>query len=141
VDMLPLLEKEAVERKAEGGMRTLEARGVIEQTDTPKENEVENVVSPGRAKMPYLGKASEQAAEMVGTSPRYVSDAKHVKKEAPEAFEGLRAGTVTRMRGATPGARWRHSGPMSYVYLLFQEVRLLSRTRLVVSAPAPPVTT
>jgi len=30
---------------------------------------------------------------MVSVSPRYVSDAKRVKEEAPEAFEELRAGT------------------------------------------------
>ncbi len=50
---------------------------------------------PGVPKMAHLAKSREHAAEMVGVSPRYVSDAKQVKKEAPEAFEGLRAGTVT----------------------------------------------
>jgi len=50
---------------------------------------------PDRVNLPYLGKSSEQAAGMVGVSPSYVSGAKRVKKEAPKAFEGLRAGTVT----------------------------------------------
>jgi len=51
-------------------------------------------VAPGRVNLPYLGKSSEQAAEMVSVSPKYVSDAKRVQAHAPEAFEGLRAGTV-----------------------------------------------
>jgi len=105
VDMLPLLEEEARERMAQGGMKALEVRGVIERTDITREGEVENVVSPGVAKMPHLGKSRDQAAEMVGASARYVTDAKRVKKEAPEAFEGLRAGTVTMRQGLAIASR------------------------------------
>lgn len=46
-------------------------------------------------KLPYLGESRAQAAQIVDVSPRYVSDAKRVKEAVPEAFEGLRAGTVT----------------------------------------------
>lgn len=39
--------------------------------------------------------ARDQAAAAVGVSPRYVSDAKRVKAEAPEIFEQVKAGEVT----------------------------------------------
>jgi len=50
---------------------------------------------PGVAKMPHLAKSRDQVAEMVGVSHGYVSGARRVKKEAPEAFEGLRAVAVS----------------------------------------------
>ncbi len=40
-------------------------------------------------------KARDQAAAAVGVSPRYVSDAKRVKAEAPEVFEKVKSGEVT----------------------------------------------
>jgi ParB-like chromosome segregation protein Spo0J len=40
-------------------------------------------------------KAREEAAKSVGVNERYVSDAKKVKKEAPEVFERLKAGKIT----------------------------------------------
>lgn len=40
-------------------------------------------------------KAREEAAKSVGVNDRYVSDAKKVKKEAPEVFERLKAGKIT----------------------------------------------
>lgn len=95
VDILPLLEEEARERKAQGGIRSPEERGVIERTDTTKEDEVENVVSPDVPILAHLGKSRDQVAETVGVSHGYVTDAKWVKEEAPEVFEGLRAGTLT----------------------------------------------
>jgi len=97
VDILPLLEKEAVERMAQGGMKALEARGVIEvQSSIEGEKgamgNVEGVALPGTEKVPYLGESRTQASEMVGVNQHYVTDAKRVKKEAPDACEGLRAG-------------------------------------------------
>ena len=75
VGMLPLLEAEAKERQAHG------------QT------------SPGRTlreKIPQAtGRASEKAAALVGTNPRYVSDAKKLAKEAPALFEQVREGKKT----------------------------------------------
>lgn len=40
-------------------------------------------------------KAREEAAKAVGVNDRYVSDAKKVKREAPEVFERLKAGKIT----------------------------------------------
>jgi len=56
---------------------------------------MEGMVAPSTANLPYLGQSRDQAAEMVNVSHGYVSDAKRVQAHAPEAFEGLRAGTVT----------------------------------------------
>jgi hypothetical protein len=39
--------------------------------------------------------AREEAAKSVGVNDRYVSDAKKVKKEAPDVFERLKAGKIT----------------------------------------------
>ena len=41
------------------------------------------------------GDARDQAAKMVGTNPRYVSDAKRIAKEAPELVEKMRSGQLT----------------------------------------------
>ncbi len=51
-----------------------------------------------------LGKARDQAGNMVGVSNGYVAYAARVKKDAPAAFEELRAGTIT-MPQATVIAR------------------------------------
>jgi len=82
------------------------ARTVPGQTapSTVQEGGMTEVVMPDTAKIPYLGESREHAAEMVGVSPRYVSEAKRVKKEAPEAFEGLRAVTMPQ---ALPRLAWQ----------------------------------
>jgi N6-adenosine-specific RNA methylase IME4 len=41
------------------------------------------------------GEARAQAAKVVGTNPRYVSDAKTLKQEAPDLLEKVRAGETT----------------------------------------------
>jgi hypothetical protein len=50
----------------------------------------------GKAQMPdpipNTGQARDEAAEMFGVAPRYVSDAKKIKEEAPELFEAVRSG-------------------------------------------------
>jgi len=66
---------------------------------------VEGVVAPDVAKAPHLGKSRDQAAGSVGVSPRYVSEAKRVKEEAPDAFEALRAGTTPSRRPCLRVAR------------------------------------
>ncbi len=72
------------------------ARTVPDQTApaTMKGQDMAEGAMPGRVNLPYLGKSSDQAAEMVRVSPSDVSGAKRVKKGAPEAFEGLRAVAV-----------------------------------------------
>ena len=49
------------------------------------------------AKLPQAenGKAREKAAEAVGVSPRYVSDAKKLRDEQPEEFAAVKAGEKT----------------------------------------------
>jgi hypothetical protein len=42
--------------------------------------------------IPNTGQARDEAAEMFGVAPRYVSDAKKIKEEAPELFEAVRSG-------------------------------------------------
>lgn len=71
VEMLPLLEAEAKERQG--------ARTDIVEKIPPSE----------------MGKAREKAAAIVGTNPRYVSDAKKLAEEAPALFEQVREGKKT----------------------------------------------
>lgn len=75
VDSLPMFEAEAKERlsKAGGDNRA------------------------GKEKIPDLekGQARDKAAAAVGVNPRYVSDAKKVKEEAPEIFEQMKRGEKT----------------------------------------------
>ena len=49
----------------------------------------------GKAILPYLGQSRDEAAQIVGVSARYVSDAKRVKERAPDVFEHMKEGTVT----------------------------------------------
>jgi len=71
-----MLEAEARERMAQGG------RGG-------------SGAEEGREIIPYLGKASEQVAELVGVNPRYISDAKRIKEDAPDVFHEMQAGALT----------------------------------------------
>jgi N6-adenosine-specific RNA methylase IME4 len=74
VEFLPYLEEESRKRMSSGGK--------------------------GVEKIPPLeaGKSRDKAAEMVGTNPRYVSDAKKIKEEKPEVFEEIKAGTKSLMQ-------------------------------------------
>ena len=74
------------------GVRTVPARTA---PATVKGDGMAEGAMPDAVKIPHLGDSRDQAAAMVGVSPSYVSDAKRVKKEAPEAFEGLRAVAVS----------------------------------------------
>ena len=76
MDVLPMLEAEAKERQG--------ARIDLE-TSVKKLTDVE----------PRSTRASEQAAQMVGTNRQYVSDAKRLSDEAPELLERVRSGEST----------------------------------------------
>jgi len=102
VDLLPLLREEALERKAQGGRGGF--RASVGEGSMDVEDAGEMRADEDKAFLPYLGQARDQAGSMVGVSPRYVSDATRVKKNAPAAFEELRAGTIT-MPQATVIAR------------------------------------
>jgi ParB-like chromosome segregation protein Spo0J len=78
-DLLPLFETEAKERQREAGRSAAPGR--------PAEKEV--------AILPPLSKARDEAARLVGVSPRYVSDAKRVKEQAPDLAAEVRNGTKT----------------------------------------------
>jgi len=41
------------------------------------------------------GKSRDKAAELVCVNPRYISDAKHIKEDAPEVFHDMQAGALT----------------------------------------------
>lgn len=75
-EILPMLEAEAKERQG--------ARVDLE-TSVKKFTEVESRVV----------RASEQAAQLVGTNHVYVSDAKRLRDEAPELLERVRSGELT----------------------------------------------
>lgn len=80
--VLPMLEEEARERKL----------ATLKQGDA----------APVPAQMPEResGESREKAAELVGVSPRYVSEAKRIEKEAPELLDAIRSGskTITQAR-------------------------------------------
>jgi len=114
-DMLPLVEAEAKERMVQGaregaisghvnaGHAVKERTGGKEagESEGQVQSEVADDNTQGRAKLPYPGKASEHVAQVVGVSPRYVSDAKRVKERAPEAFERMKEGTVSMTQAQT----------------------------------------
>ena len=81
VKLLPELEKKAKERQ----------RKVAAASNRRRAGK-----KPEPEKIPALGAdARDEAAAIVGVNPRYVSDAKKVEQEDPEAFEKLLAGEVT----------------------------------------------
>lgn len=90
VDLLPPLEERARERQ---GART----------DLP------NI--PAKLPESYTGRESrDEAAALVGVSPRYVSDAKRIQREAPELVDRMRDGQVS-MAEAKREVAERGSGP------------------------------
>jgi len=97
VDLLPLLEEEGRERMAAGGMKALGVRAVIERTDVdakddalPGDELIHHLATPERA-----AQSTQHAGHLTSVNERYVSYAKKVKRQAPDAFEALRAGTIT----------------------------------------------
>lgn len=75
LDVLPMLEKEAIER-----MRAASRTEWGGNISTP---------------LPEQGKARDQAASLFDTNPRYVSDAKKLAETAPELLEEVRQGNMT----------------------------------------------
>jgi hypothetical protein len=51
------------------------------------------------------GEARDKAAEKVGTNPRYVSDAKRIKNDAPDVFERMKTGGYGSMNRAREVAK------------------------------------
>lgn len=76
LEILPMLESEAWERRTTG----------VNQHSSP----VEIIPPPSGS-----GKSREIAAEIVQTNPRYVSDAKKIKAEAPEFIPRIMSGEMT----------------------------------------------
>ena len=60
------------------------------------------------------GKSSEQAARLVGTSPRMVEQAKHIEKTAPDLIEPIKKGEITVNRAAEVAARRRQQALQTY---------------------------
>jgi hypothetical protein len=93
VDMMPLLEAEAKERQrrggSEGGKRSAESR---QGKGKPK---VGQTVDTPSTSNPPAGRATEQAAQLLGTNRQYIHDAKNLKDHAPTLFEQVRSGRKT----------------------------------------------
>lgn len=81
VEALPFAEVEAKERKRSGGVKSGATR---RGEDTAKMPDVQD----------HSGEAREQVARAFNTSARYVSDAKVLKREAPEIFEKVKRGEL-----------------------------------------------
>ncbi|MBX5462983.1 MAG: hypothetical protein IRZ28_18080 [Steroidobacteraceae bacterium] len=78
LELLPHLEARARERQSQAvANRHAEERGVVQE------------------KIPELGQARDHAARMVGTNPRYVSDAKKLAQESPELFAKVKTGDLS----------------------------------------------
>ena len=77
LDILPMLEAEAHERKRIGA-----------ENRHNNSQDVEQVPHPGRES----GKARDAVAKITGTNPRYVSDAKKLSAEAPDLLDDVRTG-------------------------------------------------
>ena len=85
MDVLPMLEAEAKERYVSGVGR-------------PSVTEKSTQLIGGISEEPrerHANEAVQQAAQMVGTNRRYVSDAKRLRDEAPELLERVRSGELT----------------------------------------------
>lgn len=78
VDMLPMLEEEAAQRR----------------NSTLKQNATVSQKIDERAEA-EAGRASDRAAQLVGTNRQYVSDAKRLHSEAPALFEKVKAGELS----------------------------------------------
>jgi len=93
-EVLPILEAEARERQITlAGTRP---NGV--------DTDLREIIPQGTA-----GRASERAAELVGVNPRYISDAKRIKEDAPEVFTELQAGALTMPQARAPRHRATHA--------------------------------
>jgi len=109
VDLLPLLEEEGRERMAQGGRGGTRLRQEgdamkkgSQDAMTAVETRPVEALEEGSELIHYLPPTPEQAAKstqhaghLTGVNERYVSYAKKVKRQAPDAFEALRAGTIT----------------------------------------------
>ena len=62
---------------------------------------------PDTEKFPYrdAGEARQKAAQQIGTNPRYVSDAKRIKRDAPDVFERMERGEYGSMAEANRVAK------------------------------------
>lgn len=78
VELLPHLEAEARERQRDGG-------------GDKKSSDYKKSVNQ-KFDEPINGQSLDQAAKIVGTNRQYVSDAKRIRTENPEAFEKLKSG-------------------------------------------------
>lgn len=89
---------EAKERQREGGRKGAAARNRSKVEAPPPS-------PPPPAPVAPPVKSRDQAAAIANTNPRYVSDAKRIKKAAPEVFEKVKAGKISMpeaMRIVTP---------------------------------------
>lgn len=86
--MLPALEEEAAERKRAGQARGGKTGG-RGRNSSPEEIPESY---PDEEEDADTNEARTQAAELVGTNPRYISDAKKLQDEAPELLEQVRTG-------------------------------------------------
>lgn len=84
LDILPMLEAEAAQRRKETEGRPSTAEKLVQK--------IEQDIEEKRERTPA---SVEQAAQMVGTNRQYVSDAKRLRDEAPELLERVRSGELT----------------------------------------------
>lgn len=106
VDMLPLLEEEAKERQREaGGDRKSEEyqKSLVEnfpQAIIPNKAtaipfaEFQKQVEMKKTQDQEENKSRQQAAKIVGTNERYISDMKRYKDEAPEIYTAAKEGKI-----------------------------------------------
>jgi N6-adenosine-specific RNA methylase IME4 len=99
VDMLPLLEAEAKERQREAGEQTHGHRWK-NKDDIQLVEKLPQAVLDEKKKQGQENKSREQAAKLIGTSPRYVSDMKRYKNEAPEIYEAAKTGKINGSQAA-----------------------------------------
>lgn len=110
---LPHLEEEAKERMKEGGKKAGRGRPrkaeagrteiphVASTAEFPQLEKEEEATDKGKEFFPYPnstpsnGEARDHAADLFHTNPRYVSDAKRIKTEAPALAEQVAQGTLT----------------------------------------------
>ena len=92
---LPMLEAEAAERKRESLKGNENARRSQQEESLWEEGENDERNPALIVSEPKSAKASNEAASIVGCSPRYVEDAKAIARVSPELLEEVRQGRLT----------------------------------------------
>ena len=120
VEVLPKLEAEARAAKATAGASSAPGR--------PAEKDGQKVDQVSREP-----RASDRAAELLGTNRQYVSDAKKISQDAPELLEKVKTGELN-IREARAQAKAKVDSDNSQKEELWKDIEIMKRSQLLEGA-------